>query len=125
MGRYSSLPPGEGYTAICRLSFASSSPSLVVGRKPFEPWGLCERDAGLEKEVGSERAREVMSSKSDSAISSPVSSRISVAAAPAKVPLSSMPAGSSGKEREPAGRRGCRVRSTCLSVSLEGGLVLG
>ena len=55
---------------------------------------------------------------SDSGIDRPVSSWISLAAPPEKVPLSSsMPAGSSGKESEPAGMRGWRVRMTCLSVS--------
>lgn len=56
----------------------------------------------------------------------PVSSAISLAAAPAKVPASSsMPAGSSSIESEPAGIRACTVRMTCFSVSVWAGTSSG
>lgn len=56
---------------------------------------------------------------SSAGISRPDSSAISRAAAPAKVPASSsMPAGSSAMESEPAGMRGWMVRMTCFSVSV-------
>ena len=63
-------------------------------------------------------ARDVMSMSSSCVMVRPVSSWISRAAAPAKLPLSSsMPAGSSVKDRLPAAMRGCTVRMAYSSGS--------
>lgn len=88
----SSLPPALGYTAFCKCSKATDVES---------------------------RARSVRLIRSSAAIVIPVSSAISLAAAPANDPASSIiPAGSSTKASDPAGTRGCTVRMTYLSSSL-------
>ncbi|KAI7205893.1 hypothetical protein KC324_g55 [Hortaea werneckii] len=94
IGTNSSQPPAVLYTPFCNCcSFCS--PSI---------------------------ASAVMSNNSSAFTCKPVSSSISFAAPPAKVPLSSsIPAATSLKLSAPAATRGCTVRRTCFSLSFPSG----